>query len=68
MPNLSTNAIRHFEGKVRALGNHTTQIILTPQEAKNLNHEITQILAYLVELQSQGNDSTIEVQVAGTKF
>lgn len=68
MANISTNAIRHFENKVRALGTHTTQIILTAQEAKNLNHEITQILAYLVEMQSQGDTSPIEVQITGNKF
>ena len=68
MANVSTNAIRHFESKVRALGAHTTQIILTAQEAKNLNHEITQLLALLVELQSRSDNTPVTVEITGGKF
>jgi len=65
----STNAIRAFADKVRAASaSKASSVILNPQEARNLNHEIEQLLALLVELQSQGTGGDIVVDITGGKF
>lgn len=65
----STNAIRAFADKVRAASAaKTANVTLTAQEARNLNHEIEQLLALLVELQSQGPSGDLVVDVTGGKF
>lgn len=65
----STNSIRGFADKIRAANvSKNQQVVLTVQEARNLNHEIEQLLALLVELQSQGTSGEIVVQIGPEKF
>lgn len=68
MPTLSTNAIRNFADRVRGLVGNTKEITLTAQDAKNLNHEIQQLLARCVELESVVETGQITVEVAAPKF
>lgn len=66
MANISTNNIRSFNDKVRAISSSNSKnLILTAQEARNLNHEINQLMAKLLELQDSGK---IEVSVSSQKF
>lgn len=67
---INTNAIRSFSEKVRALSStKATNITLTAQDARNINHEIQTLLALLVELQNQNIPShTLEVELTGKKF
>ena len=63
----STNAIRAFADKVRAAStSNAKQVVLTLQEARNLNHEIEIVLALIVE--QQGNapsgDTIVEIKPA----
>lgn len=68
MPVTSTNAIRHFADKVRGLAGQNRELILSAQDARNLNHEIQQVLAQLVELQNQAETGRITVEVGAPKF
>lgn len=68
MPVTSTNAIRNFADRVRGLAGHNKEITLSSIEAKNLNHEIQQVLAQLVELQSQADTGKIQVEISANKF
>lgn len=68
MPVTSTNAIRNFADKVRAMSGNNRDISLTALEAKNLNHEIQQLLARLVELQEQTETGRIQVELGTNKF
>lgn len=68
MPVTSTNAIRNFADRVRGLAGNNKEITLSALEAKNLNHEIQQVLAQLVELQSQLETGKIQVEISANKF
>lgn len=68
MPVTSTNAIRNFADRVRGLSGHNREITLSALEAKNLNHEIQQVLAQLIELQSQLETGKIQVELSANKF
>jgi hypothetical protein len=62
---ISTNAIRSFSDRVR---NATQNIVLTPQEARALNFEISKLMAYVVEMQSQPAPAGTDVELQGGKF
>jgi hypothetical protein len=47
---------------------NTRELTLSAQDARNLNHEIQQVLAQLVELQSQVDAGKITVEVGAPKF
>lgn len=64
----STNAIRNFADRVRGIAGNTKDVVLTATEAKNLNHEIQQLLARLVELQDQAEVGRIQVELNTNKF
>lgn len=69
MANISTNAIRAFADKVRAMSaSKTTSITLSAADSRNLNHEIEMLLALLVELQTQGSAGEIQVDVKSGRF
>lgn len=68
MPAMSTNAIRNFADRVRGLVGNTRELTLSAQDAKNLNHEIQQLLAQLIELQSMVDTGKITVEVGAQKF
>jgi len=68
MPAMSTNAIRNFADRVRGLVGNNREIVLSAQDAKNLNHEIQQLLAQLIELQSTVDTGKITVEVGAQKF
>lgn len=68
MPAISTNSIRNFADRVRGLAGQNKEITLSTMEAKNLNHEIQQLLAQLVELQSQAEAGKIQVEISANKF
>lgn len=65
---ISTNAIRNFADRVRATQGSNKDLILKPQEARLLNHEIQQLMARLIELQEASETGKIEVELNGTKF
>lgn len=64
----STNTIRNFADRVRGLAGHNKEITLNAVEARNLNHEIQQLLARLVELQDQTETGKIQVELSSNKF
>jgi hypothetical protein len=68
MPAMSTNSIRHFADRVRGLVGNNKELVLSAQDAKNLNHEIQQLLARYVELESQVESGQISVEVSAPKF
>lgn len=69
MANISTNAIRAFADKVRAMSaSKTASITLSAADSRNLNHEIEMLLALLVELQTQGSAGEIQVDVKSSRF
>lgn len=69
MTNISTNNIRAFNDKVRALASSNSKnLTLTLQEARNLNHEINQLMSRLLELQEIAEVGKIDIQVSGQKF
>ena len=68
MPMMSTNSIRNFADKVRGLVGNTKELTLSAQDAKNLNHEIQQLLARYVELESMVETGQLTVEVAAPKF
>jgi len=68
MPVTSTNAIRNFADRVRAISGSNKEVTLSAIEAKNLNHEIQQLLAQLVELQNQTETGKIQVEISANKF
>lgn len=68
MPVTSTNAIRNFADRIRSLSGNNKEITLSAIEAKNLNHEIQQLLARLVELQDLAEVGRIQVEVSPNKF
>lgn len=65
---MSTNAIRHFADRVRGLAGNNKEVVISAQDAKNLNHEIQQLLAHYVELQSQAESGQITVEIGAAKF
>lgn len=68
MPAISTNAIRNFNDRVRGLSGTTKDISLSAQDAKNLNAEIQNLLALLVELQDLAETGKVTVEVTANKF
>lgn len=69
MTNISTNAIRAFADKVRAIASSkTNSITLTAADSRNLNHEIQMLLALVVELQAQGSSGDIQVEIKPDRF
>jgi hypothetical protein len=64
---ISTNAIRAFADKVK---NSKGDINLTAQEARNLNHEISKLTAYILEIQNtqQVSQEPAELIMTGGKF
>ena len=64
----STNAIRNFADRVRGLSGSSKELILTPADARNLNHEIQQLLARLVELQDQAEVGKVQIELGSNKF
>ena len=66
MPTISTNAIRAFADKVRTLSmTNSKTLSMSQQEAKNLNHEIQQLMALIIESNSQPQDqgnTTLEIR------
>ena len=73
MDNL-TLAIKNFNDKVKILNNtNQKQLILTANEARNLNSDIQNLLAYCVHLgskstQKHNKEPMIEVTLDGGKF
>lgn len=65
---ISTNAIRNFSDRVRGLSGHNKEITLTAQDAKNLNHEIQNLMAKLLELQEAAETGKIQVEFSSNKF
>ena len=65
---ISTNAIRNFGDRVRGLSGHNKEITLTAQDAKNLNHEIQNLMARLLELQEAAETGKIQVEFSSNKF
>lgn len=61
---MKTNAIRAFADKVKTSSSTRANIILTTNEANILNNEIQNLLAYLVELQSEN----VVMDVKGKSF
>lgn len=68
MPQISTNAIRHFNDRVRSLSGSSRDVTLTAQDAKNLNAEIQNLLARLVELQELTETGRVSVEISANKF
>lgn len=68
MPAISTNAIRHFNDRVRGLSGSTRDITLSANDAKNLNAEIQNLLARLVELQEFAETGKVSVEINANKF
>jgi hypothetical protein len=68
MPVTSTNAIRNFADRVRGLSGSTRELVLSVADAKNLNHEIQQLLARLVELQDQTEIGKVQIELNSNKF
>lgn len=69
MANISTNAIRAFADKVRAMSaSKTTSVTLSAIDSRNLNHEIETLLALLVELQSQKNEQAVTIELKSNTF
>ena len=69
MANISTNAIRSFADKVRALAaNKQSSLTLSATDARNLNHEIETLLALLVELQSLKEEQAISIELKSNTF
>lgn len=64
----STNAIRDFANKVRAVNGTSGTLHLSAQEARNLNHEIQQLMARLIELQELAEVGKVKVEVTAPKF
>ncbi len=64
----STNYIRGFADKVRAASSTNRDVVLSQLEARNLNHEIQQLLARLVELQDLAEVGRVEVEMKSNKF
>lgn len=68
MPAISTNAIRNFNDRVRALSGNNKELTLSALDAKNLNHEIQNVLARLIELQEAAETGRITVEIGASKF
>lgn len=68
MPVTSTNAIRNFADRVRGLSGSTRELVLSVTDAKNLNHEIQQLLARIVELQDQAEVGKVQIELNSNKF
>lgn len=68
MPVTSTNAIRNFADRIRGLSGNNKEITLSALEAKNLNHEIQQLLARLVELQDVAETGKIQIELSTNRF
>jgi hypothetical protein len=68
MPVTSTNAIRNFADRIRSLSGNNKEITLSALEAKNLNHEIQQLLARLVELQDVAETGKIQIELSTNRF
>ena len=68
MPVTSTNAIRNFADRVRGLAGNNKEITMSTAEARNLNHEIQQLLARVVELQETAETGRIQVDLSSNKF
>jgi hypothetical protein len=68
MPVTSTNAIRNFSDRVRGLAGNNKELTLSAIEARNLNHEVQQLLARLVELQDLTETGKIQVELGSNKF
>lgn len=64
----STNAIRNFADRVRGVSGNNKEITLSAIEARNLNHEIQQLLARLVELQDATETGKIQIEIGASKF
>lgn len=68
MPVTSTNAIRNFADRVRGLSGNNKELVLAAADARNLNHEIQQLLARLVELQDLTETGRVQVEISSNKF
>lgn len=68
MPVTSTNAIRNFADRVRGLSGNNKELVLAAADARNLNHEIQQLLARLVELQDLTETGRVQVEISPNKF
>jgi len=65
-----TDAIRVFQKNVHEMNSaNQRDIRLTAQEARNLSNELSQLTAYLVDLQTTNNtQQTVDFSVVGQKF
>jgi hypothetical protein len=69
MAEIRTDAIRAFQKGVHNMNSaNQRDIRLTAQEARNLSNELTQITAFLLQIQSNNNQENIEVTVSGLNF
>lgn len=65
---ISTNAIRHFNDRVRGLSGTNKELVLSATDAKNLNAEIQNVLAKLVEMQDIAETGKVSVEITANKF
>ena len=64
----STAAIQEFQKRIHAMESaRSRELRMSDQEARNLNREISILLAKLAETQSK-NDTTTEVQIVAERF
>jgi hypothetical protein len=65
-----TDAIRVFQKNVHEMNSaNQRDIRLTAQEARNLSNELSQLTAYLVDLQTTNNtQQTVDFSIVGQKF
>jgi hypothetical protein len=65
-----TDAIRVFQKNVHEMNSaNQRDIRLTAQEARNLSNELSQLTAYLVDLQTTNNtQQTVDFSVVAQKF
>jgi CHAT domain-containing protein len=70
MPEIRTDALRSFQKRVHDMNNaNQRDLRLTAQEARNISNELSQLTAFLLQLQTNNNtQETINVTVAGLNF
>lgn len=70
MPEIRTDAIRTFQKRVHDMNSSNQRDLrLTAQESRNLSNELSQLTAFLLELQTvKSPTETMEISIQGSKF
>lgn len=70
MLEIRTDAIRTFQKRVHDMNSSNQRDLrLTAQESRNLSNELSQLTAFLLELQTvKSPTETIEISIQGSKF